>query len=954
MQQDDFIQRHIGPDQAEQAEMLRDMGLKNIDELIKQTVPDSIRMQKPSELEEPYSEHNALDYLKQMMSQNKILKSLIGLGYYDCLTPSVILRNVLENPGWYTAYTPYQAEISQGRLELLLNFQQMVVDLTGMDVANASLLDEATAAAEAMTLAKRTAANKSNKFFVHEKIFPQSLDLLRTRATPLDIEVVVGDTSEYTKNPADYFGILLQYPNLHGEIEDFSDLAKLAHDNGAMLAVGTDLMALVMLRPPSEMGADIVYGNSQRFGVPLGYGGPHAAFFAAREKLQRNLPGRLIGVSVDAKGKPALRMALQTREQHIRRDKATSNICTAQVLLANIASLYASYHGYDGLRTIATRIHRLASLAAHFLAEAGCKLRSDKFFDTVSLEHDKAKDIVASAEKQGYNLCLLGKNIVQLSFDETNDVEDLVEILKAFGVKVSAKDIEATDKKFINGTGAGAAAAANIGKELLRTDTPLQHEAFTKHKTETEMMRYLRQLQQRDIGLDRSMIALGSCTMKLNAASEMIPISWPEVNKLHPFAPAAQVAGYMAFLDELGEMLKEITGFAGVSFQPNSGAQGEYAGLLAIRSYHLSRKDTERDICLIPSSAHGTNPASAVMAGMKVQTIKCDDKGNVDVADIKEKVKANPGKIAALMITYPSTHGVFEESIKEICSIVHEAGAQVYMDGANLNAMVGLVRPGDIGADVCHMNLHKTFCIPHGGGGPGMGPIGVASQLVEFLPQHWSSSAKTENAVSAAPFGSASILPISWAYIKMMGGRGLTDATKVAILNANYIATKLQEHYPVLYTNHNARNAHECIFDIRGIKKASGISEEDIAKRLIDYGFHAPTMSFPVSGTLMVEPTESESKDELDRFIAAMINIRKEIEMVESGKLTLEDNPLVNAPHTLGDLYDDWNYAYSKEMAFYPLDYLRADKYLPPVKRIDNLYGDKNLTCVLPPMSAYS
>ncbi len=952
LQQDDFIQRHIGPNNDQVQQMLEAVGVKDLEQLINETVPDNIRLQRDLALEPPCSEPDALDYLKDMMSANKLNKSLLGLGYYPCHTPPVILRNFLENPGWYTAYTPYQAEISQGRLELLLNYQQMIVDLTGMECSNASLLDEATAAAEAMALAKRTAGNKGNKFFASKKCFLQTLDLLRTRSAPLGIELVIGDIKEYEKNPADYFGVLVRYPDMSGEITDWADLATIAHDNKALLCMATDLLALVLLKSPGSMGADIVFGNSQRFGVPLGFGGPHAAFFAVNQKQQRSMPGRLIGVSVDAKGKRALRMALQTREQHIRRDKATSNICTAQVLLANIASLYACYHGYEGLATIATRVHRLTSIVSKFLKEKGYDLATDNFFDTLSILPSSGanlKEISAKAEEQGYNFLLLKDSNLQMSFDETTSPSDLVNILKVFGCSVDEDTILAT----------GTQGNYNFNQKHLRTDEILTHPVFNQYRTETNMMRYLRKLQQKDIGLDRSMIALGSCTMKLNAASEMIPISWEKINGIHPIAPKSQIAGYDKFLEEFEGMLKEITGFDAISFQPNSGAQGEYAGLLAIRSYHLSRKDKNRDVCLIPSSAHGTNPASAVMAGMKVVVVECDDKGNVNVQDMQEKIAANEGAIAALMITYPSTHGVFESSIMEICELIHQAGGLVYMDGANLNAMVGIARPADIGADVCHMNLHKTFCIPHGGGGPGMGPIGVVHDLAEFLPKHWSHVAVdavgTElNSVSGAPYGSASILPISWAYIKMMGASGLTYATKIAILNANYIAVRLENHYPVLYKGEKGRNAHECIFDIRDIKKSSGISEEDIAKRLIDYGFHAPTMSFPVAGTLMVEPTESESKDEIDRFCDAMISIREEIDAVEKGKSLLEDNPLVNAPHNLSDLYSDWKHPYTKEQAFYPLPYLQEDKYFSPVNRVNNPHGDKNLLCVCPPMEDYT
>ena len=951
LQQDDFIRRHLGADDAQVKDMLSELGLKDLDQLIKETVPANILLKEPLAIEQAYSEHNTLEYLQQLMSQNKVVKSMQGTGYYDCYTPSVIQRCVLENPGWYTAYTPYQAEISQGRLELLLNFQQMIVDLTGMDCANASLLDEATAAAEAMTLARRVARNKADRFFVDENCFPQTIDLLTTRANSLHgIELVCGKMDEYLKQPENYFGLLMQYPANNGAINDLESIINIAHDNNSLVCVATDLLALILLKSPGSLGADIVFGNSQRFGVPLGFGGPHAAFFAVKQQFQRNIPGRLIGVSVDTKGKKALRMALQTREQHIRRDKATSNICTAQVLLANIAFLFAAYHGYKGLRTIAHRVHRLAYICASALAEKGYKIVTKEFFDTIIIDTDKAATLVQQAEDSGYNLRKINDNLLSMSFDETIEIKDVANILKLFGCggandeKSSEELVYALDKKLQNDY--------SFASKHLRNDEVLSNPAFSSHQTETKMMRYLRTLQQKDIGLDRSMIALGSCTMKLNAATEMMPISWKSVNGIHPFAPASQTKGYIKFIKELEEMLMAITGFAAISFQPNSGAQGEYAGLLAIRSYHISRKDEQRNICLIPASSHGTNPASAVMAGMQVKVISCDDKGNVDVAELKQKIAENQGKIAALMITYPSTHGVFESSIMDICAIIHKEGGQVYMDGANLNAMVGVARPHDIGADVCHINLHKTFCIPHGGGGPGMGPIGVAKHLVEFLPGHHTQG-KSDNSVSAAPYGSASILPISWAYIKMMGGEGLTLATKISILNANYIAVRLEKHYPVLYKGVEGRNAHECIFDMRDIKKSSAISEEDVAKRLIDYGFHAPTMSFPVAGTLMVEPTESESKDEMDRFCDAMISIRKEIAAVEEGKLPLEDNPLVNAPHTLTDLYGDWQHPYSKQQAFYPLPYLQEDKYFPAVNRVDNPYGDRNLMCVCPPLEEY-
>lgn len=951
LQQKDFIRRHLGVDMNQINAMLQKLGVNDLEELITETVPQNILQKKPLALGDAMGEHKALEYLQTIMSENKLAKSMLGMGYYNCYTPAVIQRCVLENPGWYTAYTPYQAEISQGRLELLLNFQQMVVDLTGMDCANASLLDEATAAAESMTLARRVSRNKSLKFFADINCFPQTLDVLTTRAKQLNnIELICGKIDAYVEKPEDYFGVLIQYPSSNGEIKDFSKLINLAHKNNALACVATDLLALVLLKSPGSLGADIVFGSSQRFGVPMGFGGPHAAFFAVKEQYQRNIPGRLIGVSIDSKGKQVLRMALQTREQHIRRDKATSNICTAQVLLANIASLFASYHGYEGLLTIAIRVHRLAYICAEGLKRQGYQIVTTDFFDTIAIKTDMAGDIQKRAELEGYNLRRIDENLLSISFDETIEITDVQNILNIFA-KQPPKELDKGNIS-VNDIEQQLSQAYSFDLDYLRTDEILSHSVFNDYQTETKMMRYLRRLQHKDIGLDKSMIALGSCTMKLNAASEMMPISWDTVNSLHPFAPSNQTKGYTVFLKELEDMLKAITGFAAISFQPNSGAQGEYAGLLAIHFYHLSRNDSQRDICLIPSSAHGTNPASAIMAGMNVKVVGCDDKGNVDITDLKKKISENAGGIAALMITYPSTHGVFEDAIKDICDVIHQEGGQVYMDGANLNAMVGIAQPHDIGADVCHINLHKTFCIPHGGGGPGMGPIGVAEHLVKFLPGH-NTLGNSNNTVSAAPYGSASILPISWAYIKMMGADGLTLATKIAILNANYIAERLKGHYPILYKGTKGRNAHECIFDLRDIKKSSGISEEDIAKRLIDYGFHAPTMSFPVAGTLMVEPTESESKEEIDRFCDAMISIRSEISMVENKELPLEDNPLVNAPHTLEDLYGDWEHSYSKQQAFYPLPYLQTDKYFAPVNRINNPHGDRNLMCICPPIEEY-
>lgn len=924
--------------------MLTALGVQSLDELISQTIPAAVRSQQPLSVGEPQSEQAMLQLLAEWMSHNKQLTSMLGLGYYGCYTPPVIQRSFLENPGWYTAYTPYQPEISQGRLELLANFQQVVMDLTAMDCANASLLDEATAAAEAMTLARKMAKNKSNRFFVDKYCFPQTKAVLATRAASQYIKIVYGDICEdYLPAPADYFGVLVQYPNAEGRIARLFSRAKLAHEHQALFIVASDLLALTLLFPPGADGADIVFGNSQRFGIPLGYGGPHAAFFAVKTAYQRQLPGRLIGITKDTKGKTALRMALQTREQHIRRDKATSNICTAQALLANMTALYASYHGPTGLRTIANRVQRLARLLAFGLEQAGEKIKHQSFFGTVLVETPRAAQVKKVAEKAGYNLLRPTADCLSISCDETTQPADIESLWRIFNDQQDL-NIFALDKQLAD---YGALPA-----KLLRKDRILTHPVFHNYQTETKMMRYLRSLQQKDIGLDRSMIALGSCTMKLNATAEMMPLSWSTVNNIHPFAPSNQTKGYQKFLADFSAMLKDITGFSGISLQPNSGAQGEYAGLMTIRAYHHSRGDTQRTICLIPSSAHGTNPASAVLAGMQVQVVNCDAKGNVAIDDFNAKVEAAGDQLAAFMITYPSTHGVFEDAIQTISTKVHQHGGQIYLDGANLNAMVGLVRPLDIGADVCHINLHKTFCIPHGGGGPGMGPIGVAQHLVKFLPGHWTLP-QTTGSVSAAPYGSASILPISWAYIKMMGSQGLTQATKIAILNANYIAQQLAPHYPILYTGKQGRNAHECILDIRPIKREISITEEDIAKRLIDYGFHAPTMSFPVAGTLMVEPTESESKEELDHFITAMISIRQEINRIQQGEYSPTDNPLCNAPHTLEDLYENWQHPYSKEQAFYPLSHLRQDKYFAPVNRIDNVYGDRNLICSCLPIEAY-
>ncbi len=892
-QRDGFVHRHLGPNADQIAHMCATLGVSDVDALIEQTVPAGIRLDAPLPLADASPEHEALARLKAIAGRNVIKKSMIGMGYYGTHTPAVILRNVMENPGWYTAYTPYQAEIAQGRLEALLNYQQMVIDLTGLELANASLLDEATAAAEAMTMARRVSKAKSNVFFIDEACFPQTIDVVRTRAHYFGYELVFGKADEAAAHDA--FGALLQYPNGRGEVIDLSATIAALKDKGAVVAVASDLMALALLKSPGAMGADIALGSAQRFGVPMGFGGPHAAFFATREAFVRSMPGRIIGVSKDARGKTALRMTLQTREQHIRREKANSNICTSQVLLANMAGFYAVYHGPEGLRTIAARIHRLAAILATGLTDAGFQPSASTFFDTLEVEVGaRAPAIVEAAEAAGFNLRSVSGTRLGLSVDETTTREDIAAVLGCFGV---ATDLDALDARVAEAGGA-------LPAELLRSDPILSHPVFNAHHTEHEMLRYLKKLQNRDLALDHSMISLGSCTMKLNATSEMIPITWPEFANLHPFAPREQAAGYLEMIEGLADYLRAVTGFPAICMQPNSGAQGEYAGLVAIARYHASRGEAHRNVCLIPKSAHGTNPATAQMCGMQVVVVDCDDNGNVDVDDLKAKAVKHAGQLAALMITYPSTHGVFEESIREICAIVHQHGGQVYMDGANLNAQVGLTSPATIGADVSHMNLHKTFCIPHGGGGPGMGPIGLAAHLAPFMADHVvqpTGGADRPNlgqgAVSAAPFGSASILPISWMYITMMGGEGLKQATQVAILNANYLATRLKDHYPVLYTGSQGRVAHECILDIRPIKAATGISEVDIAKRLMDYGFHAPTMSFPVPGTIMVEPTESEDLGELERFAAAMIAIRNEIHQIESGTWPAEDNPLKNAPH---------------------------------------------------------
>lgn len=941
-----FLRRHLGPDAVEQQAMLDSLGLGSRVELIEQTVPPGIRLNRALDLPPALDEEAALAKLRGYAEQNQVWTSLIGMGYHGTLTPAVILRNVLENPGWYTAYTPYQPEIAQGRLEALLNFQQLTIDLTGLELANASLLDEATAAAEAMALAKRVAKSKSNLFFVDENCHPQTISVVQTRAEGFGFDLIV-DTVDNLKQHQ-VFGALLQYPDTHGEIHDLRPLVDYLHAQQALACVATDLLSLLLLTPPGELGADVVFGSSQRFGVPMGYGGPHAAFFASRDEYKRAIPGRIIGVSKDARGNTALRMALQTREQHIRREKANSNICTAQVLLANIASFYAVYHGPEGLKRIAQRVHRLTCILAAGLERNGVTRVNRHFFDTLTLEVGGTQTaIIESARAAQINLRILGRGQLGLSLDETCDEGTVEKLFDVFLGADHGLSIEDLDAEVLPG---------GIPDGLARTSSYLRHPVFSAHHSETEMLRYLKQLESKDLALNQSMIPLGSCTMKLNATSEMIPITWPQFANLHPFVPKEQAAGYGLMIEELERWLCAITGFDAICMQPNSGAQGEYAGLLAIRKYHESRHQGGRDICLIPSSAHGTNPASAQMAGMRVVIVECDEAGNVDLDDLKEKAAQAADKLACLMATYPSTHGVYEEGISEICEVIHQHGGQVYMDGANLNAQVGLARPADIGADVSHMNLHKTFCIPHGGGGPGMGPIGVRAHLAPFVANHpvvpIEGPHPQNGAVSAAPWGSASILPISWMYIAMMGPQ-LADASEVAILAANYLARHLSGAFPVLYTGRNERVAHECILDLRPLKALTGITEEDVAKRLMDYGFHAPTMSFPVPGTLMVEPTESESKAELDRFIGAMLSIRAEINEVQNGNWPAEENPLKGAPHTLADITGVWVRPYSIEQAVTPDAHTKAHKYWPVVNRVDNVYGDRNLFCACVPVDDY-
>lgn len=960
----EFEARHIGPNEKDIQAMLKEIGFSNLDDLARQVVPKTILNTNIMAVGGGVSEAELLQNLKTIMQENKVHKNLIGQGYYGTFTPTIIQRNILENPAWYTAYTPYQAEISQGRLESLLNFQTMVTDLTKMEIANASLLDEATAAAEAMSMAYHLSKNpQSDLFVVSPKLHPQVIEVLKTRAEPLGLKMKIEDpkSTDFSAQP---FCVFVQYPDTEGQIEDYKALTQKAHQSGAIVCVGTDLLALTVLTPPGEWDADIVYGNSQRFGVPFGYGGPHAAFLACKEAHKRNIPGRIIGVSKDSQNQPALRLALQTREQHIRREKATSNICTAQVLLANMAAMYSVYHGPEGLKRIATRVATLTAATAQGLRELGFTLSNSTYFDTLTVETDAADAILNTGYANKYNFRLVTKNKISMSFDETCTVSTVEDVLLMFG-KHSKKALsftQLTDRSSLkaNKVSFENLKTANPGwaPSFNRTSSYLTHETFNSYHSETELLRYIHRLQNKDFTLTHSMIPLGSCTMKLNATTELVPVSWPEVNQLHPFAPVSQTQGFMKMIRDLESKLCALTGFAAVSLQPNAGSQGEYAGLLVIREYYKSLNQANRNICLIPVSAHGTNPASAVMAGMKVVLVNCDDQGNVDVPDLKKKAEDYKNDLAALMVTYPSTHGVFEEQITDICQIIHNNGGQVYMDGANLNALVGLARPGEFGPDVSHMNLHKTFAIPHGGGGPGVGPIGVRAHLKEYLPRLTSvpesGPAKGITSTTAAPWGSASILPISWAYITMMGSEGLKKATLVSILSANYIAKKLHPYFPVLYKGREGLVAHECIIDIRPAKKSSGVDVTDVAKRLMDYGFHAPTMSWPVAGTLMIEPTESESKAEIDRFIDSMVQIHAEIKMIESGKLPLEKSPLVNAPHTAQMVIKtEWTMPYSREEAAYPKNWLRQNKLWPAVGRIDNAYGDKNLVCSCAPLDSY-
>ncbi|MFN1835481.1 aminomethyl-transferring glycine dehydrogenase [Balneola sp. MJW-20] len=948
-----FAHRHNGPDETQTREMLDLVKADTLDQLINETIPEGIRLNDEMDLPEAISEQEFLEEFRTLASKNKIFNSFIGMGYYDTLLPNVIKRNILENPAWYTAYTPYQAEIAQGRLEALINFQTMVSDLTGMEIANASLLDEGTAAAEAMSMLfgsrkgkKRKAANV---LFVSDWCHPQTIDVLKTRAEPIDIEIRVGSVEDLDVTDPSLFGILLQYPGTEGNVHDYTSMIEAAHENDVFCVVAADLLSLTLLKSPGKMGADVVVGSTQRFGVPMGYGGPHAAYFATSEQFKRKLPGRIIGVTQDAEGMPAFRMALQTREQHIRREKATSNICTAQVLLAVIAGMYGVYHGPKGLKNIAARTHGLAALTREGLKKMGIQIKHDIFFDTLTFEADADK-VKAVAEKKEANFRYIDNKTVSVAFDEAKDLEDVKLVLKIIA------EASGCENSFDVDQAAGSAELA-FG-DLERQEPYMDHPVFHNYQTEHEMLRYMKQLENKDLSLVHSMISLGSCTMKLNATAEMIPVTWPEFGQLHPFAPKDQAEGYTQLFKDLNNWLCEITGFDAVSLQPNSGAQGEYAGLMTIRAYHQNNGDHHRKVALIPSSAHGTNPASAVMAGMDVVVVECDKHGNISFEDLEAKAEKHSENLAALMVTYPSTHGVFEHRIKDICDLIHKHGGQVYMDGANMNAQVGLTSPGEIGADVCHLNLHKTFCIPHGGGGPGMGPIGVAKHLAPFLSNHTviqTGGEKGISAISAAPFGSASILVISYAYIRMMGAKGLTDATRYAILNANYIKDRLQDHYPILYTGKTGRSAHEFIVDLRPFKQSAGIESVDVAKRLMDYGFHAPTMSFPVPGTLMIEPTESESKAELDRFCDAMIGIRKEIQEIEDGVADKEDNVLKHAPHTMRVVMEgDWKRSYDRDKGVFPLEHLRLNKFWPSVSRVDDAYGDRNLVCSCIPIEAYS
>ena len=948
----DFVRRHIGPGPEQVEMMLKELGLSSLNELIDQTVPKRLVTDKPLDLPYPAGENETISYIRRMRERNSVFTSMIGMGYHATVLPGVIRRNIFEDPGWYTAYTPYQAEVSQGRLEALVIFQEMLTDLTGMELANASLLDEATAAAEAMAMSKRVSKSKSNKFLVSNDCHPQTIAVVQTRASSLGFEISIGDMASLLEEHEDCFGILIQYPGSSGQVVDISHLVENAHSKKAIVTVATDPLALCLLKPPGEFGADIVIGNSQRFGVPMAYGGPHAAFLATRHEYRRTLPGRLIGVSVDSKGRPALRMALQTREQHIRRDKATSNICTAQVLLAIVAAFYAVYHGPDGLKDIASRVHRFTLITAEGLRRLGYKVLHDVYFDTLTINADgQARRIAARARESRINLRVVDADHLGISLDETTKRVHLERLWAIFDTHANKKfTIDELDRCL----------DTVIPENLQRTSAYMTHPTFSLYHSETLMLRYIRQLGQKDIALNRSMIPLGSCTMKLNSTTEMTPVTFHKFSAIHPFAPLDQTQGYHQLVEELEQMLCEITGFDAISFQPNAGSQGEYAGLLCIKQYLTSQGQENRDVCLIPRSAHGTNPASAALAGMKVVVVSCDDQGNVDVDDLEVKLKKHSHDVAALMITYPSTHGVFEERIFDICDLVHQYGGQVYLDGANMNAMVGLCKPAEIGADVAHINLHKTFCIPHGGGGPGMGPIGVRTHLAPYLPDHcvvegvnpYAGKQPTVGSVSAAPWGSAGILPISWAYISLMGAEGLRYATEIAILNANYMASQLEKYYPILYKGQNGRVAHECIIDMRQIRVATGITVEDVAKRLIDFGFHAPTVSFPVADTMMIEPTESEAMREIDRYCDAMIQIRKEIAKIESGESDRDNNPITNAPHTFDLLIDDqWDLPYTRQEAFFPLPWIWQDKYWPPVSRIDNVYGDRNVVCSCPPIT---